>query len=202
MSDPFGAGASFGLLALERGVREYFETNSVSARVDFGWAERFRKDNQGPGNANRVLVMPGLFDPSTGEPKAVPAGRLDRNGPADFVSTPTESIRVLAWLHENATIAVWACNPDVPTDSRETYGAVTRLRMLTIQALHNCVDPMTGVGIGFGNIEDWGDTTWSLPPGEKAFGREFMFSLVLRVPMLDAPVGLAYGTPIVERAAP
>ena len=199
--DPYGIGASFGLLALERGVRAYFDANTISASVAFGWTERYRKDNQGPGSANRVTLMPGRFDPSTGEPKAIPAGRLDRAAAADFVETDEFSQRVLAWLHEDVSVSVWAANPDVPKDPRESYGAITRLRMLTIQALHNAVDPQTSVGAGFGNIEDWGDTTWSLPPGEAAFGREFMFGLVLRVPMLDAPVRLAFPQPVIERAA-
>lgn len=199
--DPFGAGATFGLLALERSIKDYFAQNTISAAVDFGWTARFRKDNQGAGQANRVIVMPGKFDPSTGEPRAVPAGRIDRNGPSDFVDIGAERIRVLAWIHEDVTLAVWASDPTAAKDERLAYGTSRHLTMVTIQAIHNAVDPLTGAPVGFGNIEDYGDTTWTLPPGEVAFGREFMFGLVLRSPWLAAPFGVAFPTPVIERAA-
>jgi len=200
MGDPLGIDAAFGLLALERGMRAYFNANSISAQVAFGSTARSRKDNAGPGGANRVVIIPGRFDPSTGEPKPLAAGRLDRDGPADFVSLSDVEYRVIAWLHEAATVAVWACNTEVPRDERESYGAVSRLRMSTVQALHNAVDPLTGVPIGFGNLEDWGETTWTLPPGEAAYGKEFMFGLVLRVPVLEAPVSLAFPSPSIQRS--
>jgi hypothetical protein len=198
-TSPFGAAASFGASALKRGLARYFTNAGVTTSVLFGWTARSRKDNQGPGGANRVCVMPGKFDPSTGQPKPVGAGRINRNSAQDFAQTATETYRILAWRDEDVTIAVWAANPELPQDEEQAYGASLLLQMLTIQAIHNAVDPLTQTNAGFGQIEDYGDTTWSLPPGEQAFGREFMLGLVLRVPMLDAPIELAFPQPVIDR---
>jgi len=186
------------LLALRRAVADYFTTNNVSASVYLGWKPRSRQDNQGPGGSNRVVFIPGDFDPSSGEPKALKAGALDRDAPQNHVDLDPRQ-RAVAWWHPIVTCSVWACDPSAPQDEAGQIAATDDLFNATCAALHNAVDPVTGTAIGFGNIEEFGDTMWTLPPVESAFGRELTFRFVLLSPRFDAPTGLAYPSPAVNR---
>jgi len=94
---------------------------------------------------------------------------------------------------------VWACDPSAPQDEAGQIAATDDLFNSTCAALHNAVDPVTGTAIGFGNVEEYGDTMWTLPPVESAFGRELTFRFVLLSPRFDAPTGLAYPSPAVNR---
>jgi hypothetical protein len=187
-----------GLLALKRGVAEYFEAQSVSASVRVGWTARNRQDNAGPGGANRVVFIPGEFDPTSGAPKVLRAGKIDRDGEQNFVDLDPR-LRVLAWWHEAVTCSVWAVDSDHPQDEELQIEATETLLEQTIQGIHNAVDPDTGTNVGFANIEDFGEPFWVLPPGEMAFGRELVFGFVLYVPLFDAPTGIAYPSPAVGR---
>jgi hypothetical protein len=190
-----------GLLALVRGVRAYFEGNNVSAAVWLGWTKRSRTDNQGPGGANRVVFIPGEDAAQPGAPKVLKAGVLDRMAPQQHV-TLNPRLRALAWWHEPVTVSVWAVDADHPQDEEGQIAATEDLLELTIQALHNAVDPTSGLGVGFANIEEWGPPSWTLPPVEAPFGRELTFSFVLLVPLFDQPQGLAFPGPVVTRKPP
>jgi hypothetical protein len=183
-----------GLGGLVRGVRVYFEANAVDANVSIGWTARYRQDNQGAGGANRVIFIPGEDAAAPGPPKILKSGAFDLDGAQNFVATNAngERLRTLAWNHEPVTVSVWAVDPDRPQDEEAQYEATILLVAATIQAIYNAVDPQTGAGAGYANIEAWGDSAWTLPPGEMAFGRERTFGLVLLVPYFDAAVTMAY----------
>lgn len=187
-----------GLLGLVRGVRAYFAAQEINAVVAVGWNKRNRIDNQGPSGAARVVFIPGEFDPTSGAPKVLKGGAMDRNAPQDHVAL-NPRLRTLAWWHETVTVCVWAVDPLKPQDEESQIGATEGLRELTLQAIHNSVDPETGTGAGFANIEEWGDTFWTLPPGEAGFGREITFSFTLLVPIFDQPIALAFPGPAVSR---
>lgn len=187
-----------GLLALERGVRAYFQQFGVAATVDVGWTARSRQSNQGPGGAARVVFIPGRYKAGEGAPSSLDAGTLGRIGEQNQ-DDGDPALRALAWWPYPVTCSVWAVDPDQPTDERGQIGAVEDLLELTIQAIHNAVDPVTQTNVGFANVLEWGPATWTLPPGERAFGRELTFTFVLQVPLRDQPVSLAHPQPNVNR---
>lgn len=187
-----------GLLGLVRGVAAYFGANMISAQVVAGWKARDRKDNAGPGGANRVVFMPGDFDAGAGGPKPLPAGRISRNAPQNFPELTGDG-RALAWWEYSATVSVWAVSIDRPQDEEAQIEAVEELLEQTVRAMHNAVDPATATPAGFGNILEWGDAAWTLPPKEQAFGRELCFGFTLLVPLLDQPYGIAFPSPVVNR---
>jgi hypothetical protein len=188
-----------GLGGLARGVRAYFLANDVTAEVRLGWHPRNRQDNAGPGGANRVVLIPGLVDPTSGAPKVLKGGRLDHDAPMNFHLDAQIRMMPRAWWHELVTCCVWAANPDRPTDEEAQIESVETLLELTIQALTEAVDPVTGYAAGFANLDELGDVSWTLPPGENAFGRELSFVFEFLVPLYDAAVGLAYPQPAIGR---
>lgn len=192
-----------GIVALVGGVRRYFEVNEIPAVVALGWTKRYRQDNQGPGGACRVVFTPGVTDGSGGAPKVLRAGRIDRDAEqGQVVVANGVRLRALGWWHAPYTVSVWGVNPERPTDEAEQIIATKRLLQLTIRAMHNAVDPVTGQGAGFANIEELGDVNWTLPPGEMAFGRELTFGFVLLEPEFDQPIELAFPGPAIERDPP
>lgn len=190
-----------GILALVRGVREYFDENDVSARVEVGWTKRFRTDNQGPGGGNRVVFIPGEDAAQPGAPKILKGGVLDRNAPQNHVAY-NPRMRALAWGHEPLTVCVWALDPERPQDEEAQIEATEDLFELTLQGIHNAVDPRTGSNAGFANIEEWGPMAWTLPPGEQSFGRERTFTFVLLVPYFDKSMEVAFPMGAVTRNPP
>jgi len=189
-----------GLPALVRGVRAYFAAQSLDVSVALGWTRRSRQDNQAPGGAQRVVFIPGEFDPATGAPKAQRGGTIDLTGAQNHVTVDAGRRRNLALDHAVATVSLWAVDPARPQDEEGQIVATEALRELTFQAIHAAVDPETGMAVGFGNIESWGDWYWTLPPGEAAFGREITFQLVLRAPIFAPPISQAFATGAVARS--
>lgn len=187
-----------GLLALVRGMRAYLEANSFQVPVRVGWNVRNRIDNQGPGGGNRIILVPGEFDPSSGVPRAQRAGLIDRDAPQNHVELDPQ-VRALAWWHEAITCSVWAVDAEKPQDEEHQISATETLLELTVQAIHNAVDPETMTPVGFGNLQGWGQAVWTLPPGEMGFGRELTFGFTLLVPLFDAAIGLAHPQPAVSR---
>ena len=199
---------------LVRGVQAYFDSQNITATVRLGWTPRDRQDNQGPGGANRVVFIPGEFDPSTSAapPKALKAGTADRDGEQNYVDVNGVRYRAVAWNHDSYTCSVWAADPDEPNDQGRQIAATLCLREQTRAAIYNSVDPQQvadnnqslegaifPVSAGFANIEEWGQMYWTLPPGEMGFGRELTFSFVLYSVEFDAPITLAYPQPAVAR---
>lgn len=187
-----------GLLGLVRGVRAYFVAQSVDVVVAVGWNKRNRQDNQGPGGASRVVFIPGEFDPTSGAPKVLKGGTMDRDGVQNHVGL-NPRMRALAYWHEPITVCVWAVDVRQPKDEEAQIGATEALREMTVRAIHLAVDPETGAAAGFANIEEWGDTFWTLPPGEAAFGREITFGFTLLVPIFDQAIDTATPAPALTR---
>jgi hypothetical protein len=189
-----------GLVGLARGLRSYFASVNCSAAVLVGWNARARQDNSGAGGANRVVLVPGVFDPSAGAPKVLKAGRIDRDGPMNFYADPTLRMVPVAWWHEGVTCSVWAVDPTAPTEEERQIEATESLLELTVQGLKNSVDPVTGMAAGFADLETFGDVAWTLPPAEMSYGRELTFGFELFVPLYDAAIGLVYPQAAVARS--
>lgn len=189
-----------GIVGVARGIRAFFATNEISAVVRVGWVDRNRQTNQGPGGANRVVLIPGVFDATSGgPPKPLKAGRIDRDGPSHAYDDKTVRMRTVAFWHEAVTCMVWGVDPDFPTDEERQIEATEGLLELTLRALKNSVDPESGMSAGFANLETFGDAVWTMPPAEMSFGRELAFGFELLVPLYDQPYGKAYPQAAVSR---
>ena len=184
--------------AFVNAVAAYFVAAGITATVDLGWTKRYRQDNQGPGGANRVIFIPGEFDASPGAPRVLKYGAIDLNGAQNQVSLAPR-LRTIAWLHAPYTCSVWGYDASDPTNERKQIVATKNLLRLTMQAMQNGRDPVSGQATGGANVEAWGIAGWTLPPGEMGFGRELTFEFVLIEPQYDAGVDLAYPSPAVAR---
>jgi hypothetical protein len=183
---------------LVRGVRAYFDANGIAAKVSAGWTARYRQDNQGPGGASRVVFVPGDFDPGGGPPKVLDGGEIDRDGAMNQIGL-NPSLRTLAWHHAVYTACVWGVHPEKPQDEEAQLWATKALLHRTVRAMHLAVDPETGQGAGFGNIESWGKLRYTLPPGEMGYGREAVFRFVLLEPLFDQEIEQAFPDAVVTR---
>jgi hypothetical protein len=198
-----------GILGLARGMRAFFASPLTPSPngapvVAVGWTPRSRQDNQGAGGAGRIVLIPGEFDAtSPATPKSLRAGTIDRDFEQNFVGNQgnlvgNQNMRIRAMWHAALTCSVWAVDPDQPQDEEGQIGATEDLLEFAIQALHYAVDPVTGQTVGAANVE-YGEASWTLPPGEAGFGRELTFGIVIRVPLFDPPTVLAFPKPAIAR---
>jgi hypothetical protein len=180
-----------GLIALSDGVRAYFEANDVAASVPpLGWNQRTRWTNQGPGGGSRVIFMPGEFD-----------GGLDarplKGGPFRK-ARHTHDVRELAWWDKLATMSVWGANPEALTDEQAQIDATEELLERAFEAVHNAVDPVSGIPVGLADII-WHDSSWTLPPSERAFGREILVTFTHAGPLYARPTPAVFPLAVVSR---
>lgn len=119
-----------------------------------GWKQREQQLNQGPGQANRVLFIPGTFPDGADQGRMLPPVR--RKGPY---------YRVLATFRRIVTVSIWAVDNAAPgnLDNEELQiVAIGRLRSLVFAALHSVAlgdfrregpvkrDPSTSKNMSFG----------------------------------------------------
>ena len=189
----------FSLAQLALGMQAFIATATVDAQktganplpiqasVSFGWREREKIINQGPGGASRIVVIPG--NPRTGA-----AGKFTRGHQTS--SNP----RVLLTWSKLATLSVWGVDTTSLTNEAKQAVATETLVELAVQALHNAVDPDTGDPLGVGNIT-WGDPEWGAPSNtNQYFGRELLISFTQHGPLFDqAYAVITNATAVVSR---
>jgi hypothetical protein len=213
------APAKNGLLALRDGVAAYFLAQGVPATVgQVGIKYRYFQVNEGPGGAMRVVFMPGEYDGSdaprtrrggTLSPPRKASGQDSKrfavpslSDPSGFVPGPsTLNPAPLASNTEIATVSVWAVDPLDPQDEESAYIATFDLFELTLEAMHRAVDPDTGVHVGVANLRP-GDYLWSTPVGERAFGRELLYSFEHKGLFFFQPIDKATPQPAIHRNPP
>lgn len=165
---------SFGLAALAGGMQVYLANAGSTATCSFGWREREKILNQGPGGASRIVVIPG--DPDSGD-----AGTFERG---HQVST---NPRVLLTWAKLATLSVWGVNAsseaNLQNESLQAT-ATENLLELAVQALHNAVDPETGDRLGVAQIR-WQSLKWSTRNTNMYFGRELLCPFIQKGPLFD-----------------
>jgi len=214
-----------GLLALRDGMAANFEAWGVMATVGVvSFKERWRQDNQGPGGANRVLLMPGAHDGSE-TPKSVDGGELTKPRHTHA------QVRELAGWNKLVTMSVWAVDASSETakaDAASQIEAVEDLLELAVRAAHNAVIlgpaappeplaqgtaianggqamqtlvPPAPLAVGLADIV-WGKVRWIQPPVEWAFGLELLVQLVHRGPLFDVFEDHAFPSPVVHRNPP
>lgn len=147
------------ITALASGVRSFFVDNGVTASVSVGWKAPTKRINEGPGGANRVVLIP--TDPS---------GRAGR-----FVigTTTHHTPKPIATWEQNIVVAVWAVDassPDALADDEKQFTAVNDL-------LENTMEAIRGVAHAAAIP---GEINFLLEPLELAYGREARVSYVLK----------------------
>lgn len=167
-----------GIRALVDGVRAYFEEHEITAVVAAGWKVRLDQNNQGPGRANRVVIVPGDLNGKAGK-IVQPLERGERL--IGDPSHPDGSTRAIADWDRVVTLSIWAYDGDFPNDELAQIIAVETLLELTKRA----VDRVAGASV------TWGDSAWS-PPKERQFGAELLVGLTFSQPLYDEPRERAY----------
>jgi hypothetical protein len=172
-----------GLIALANGMRKYFETYGISANIaTCGWNQRPQILNQGAGQANRVLLIPGKQ----------PSGSAGAGGTLTRDSRPsTTNPRALLTWRKDVTMSVWAVDTTDTHNEELQIAAAEQLLEYAIQAAHSAVDPDTNVNVGLAAIE-WGSVRYTIPPGEMRFGNEILVEFVHKCPIFDQTLSLAY----------
>jgi hypothetical protein len=171
-----------GTKRLVAGIRTYFESHNVTAAVSVGPRELERKDNQGPGGTNRVVIVP--FDPKSGAGGTVrPPVHV---GPLDVMSevepeVRVGSVRAIADWQRLMLVEVWARDAEDPeNDELNTY-AVEDLLEQTKRAF---------AATGLADVE-WGATIWVTPP-ERHNGLAVRVAVTFSHPLFDAPIEVAF----------
>jgi hypothetical protein len=188
-----------GLAALVSGLGDYFVSIGVTAKVGFGLKARASQLNQGPGGANRVILIPGKIDPSAGPPKVVDAGTFSQ--PRQTSQNP----RPLAWWHKVVTCSIWAVDASTPAvlqDELAQYVAAVNLLEATYQGLHNAIytDPSdrSKFNVGLADLQ-LDASLWVSPPSEQAFGRELVVYFTHNGPIFDRAIDITTPKPAISR---
>ena len=197
-----------GLLALTAGLAAYFDAQGIKVVVGFGWKARTELLNQGPGGANRVIVMAGRVPADVGTPGSIDAGQITQpRFPTPLNNVPRGQPRPLRQMKHLVSVSIWGVAAQGYTgglglgDEADQYAATLDLLESTIQGLQNAVwvDP-TGkphpVGLADLRFEQ---ATWVRPPVEMAFGRELLVFLTHNGPLFDVLPGTATPAPAVGR---
>jgi hypothetical protein len=187
-----------GLIALSDGVRAQFDTLGVPAVVTpVGWKYRSFVVNQGPGGAARVSFMPGKIDPSSpAPPKVADAGTFEQptftsNG-GRFNGLNANPRRLIDW-RRIVSLSVWAVDTTDTSNDELQFAALENLVEATYAAMHNAVDPVTGVNVGLADINIT-QAVYTRPPVEGAFGMELVAYFEHLGPLYDNPIGIVIPT--------
>lgn len=190
-----------GLIALADGMRAYFAQQKVPAVVTpVGWKYRSFVLNQGPGGGSRVCLIPGKIDPSAGTPpKVSEAGRFSQPhfGDAGSGGGYANPRRLANW-ERVVTLSVWAVDARDLRNDELQFAALEDLVEATYQAMHNAVDPVTGINVGLADVV-LEDAVWVLPPAEIAFGRELVAYFRHFGPLFDAGDNVVTPKPAIAR---
>lgn len=177
------------------GIRAYFTKYGVTSVVDVGFRARARQDNQGPGRANRVVLLPG----DTGGR----AGRIFevREGGERPIYDPADPTKIVAYVRtigdweRSFVVSVWACDTTTDAQARSELAqivAVTHLLEWTKRAIDS---------VGFARLV-YGDTTFTIPK-TTSLGQEVLLSVTYRHPLFDIPREVTPNvTPMITKSGP
>lgn len=141
---------------------------AASPSVVFGWREPVKKDNQGPGGANRVVVQPGDAGGKVGDLEG--AKLPGRNPPP------------IATMIEVATIWMWAQDPNDSSELGQWRAA---------RRLHDVVVPII-IRTFRGRWKQL-SKVWVRPELERRFGAEMQMVIALEAMIPDDVVPQAPG---------
>ncbi len=179
-----------GVAALFQGVKDYFDAIGDGTSVVFGYRERAKQINQGLGQANRVIFLPGDPNGSGGKLGATPrdVGRRQLN---DEDGNRIADIRPLASWERQFSISIWGVDKDAPRDELAQAVATENLFEHTLRAIEGFE------GAGGMNLA-WGAVTWTVAK-ENTFGTELLVGLALAHPLMEAPEEVGFPGFTLER---
>lgn len=152
-------------------VKTQLAADASTANVVFGWRERTKRNNQGPGSANRVVFEPGEDKGKAGEYTAPVKDRR---------AWGTRSIRSLQTFKETCTVECWAYDETAPNDELAQYTAARHLHDHVVRAIY--LSPR----VGHGSFEIK-DPTWITDKKELRFGAAIKFTLIVQAKIADDP---------------
>lgn len=163
------------VLALEQlfaDLQADFAADGASTVFAFGRKEVTKQINQGPGRANRIVFVPGLY----------PGGDLGKDLPP---RNPGRSPRSIATLGEVFTVLVWAYDGAAPENEFKQYKAARLLyddwRAALYRATH-ADEPLDAPTVGRVSILD---QRWVTEKNERRFGAEIQIVCVVEAMVPD-----------------
>lgn len=182
-------GKKSGLTILRDGVAKYFADRSIPIEVArVGAKYRSFKSNQHVlTGANRVVFIPGDFDPTSAQTKARPYGVLNRETRnASSVVNPRE----LASWERPITISIWAApHPGKAEAEDDSIAVVEDMLELVVRACQF---------VQMSQIM-FGEVVIVAPPVEQSYGAELLLSAIQRGPLLDETLEYTQATAVVPR---
>ncbi len=178
-----------GVAVLMAGVQNYFDSVGDGTSVRFGYRERAKQINQGLGQANRVIFLPGDVNGAGGKLAPTPrdVGRRELFDGPEHVAT----IRPLASWERQFSISIWGVDTTAPRDELKQAVATENLFEQVVRAVEGFV------GAGGMNVA-WGAVNWTVAK-ENTFGTELLVGLALAHPLLDVPEEVGYPGFTLER---
>jgi len=143
--------------------------HAITANVVFGWRELAKQVNQGPGQANRVVFVPGT----------VPDGDMGKDLPA---RNPGRVPRPIATVAEIVTIEVWGYDASAPENELKQYEAARFLYDAVRAAVYRSSH-------GTYTIEG---QNWVTEKTERRFGAAIRIELAIQAMIPDAPPSWVY----------
>lgn len=172
--------------ALQDGIIADFAARSISASVTYGWRERTKSINQGPGGANRVVIVPSDLDGNGGDMGATakyPGAQTvyDMTTPEP---TPVGRVRSLRDWPRLGVISIWAHDDTDPTNERLQTEAVEQLQREVMRAVNRV------------EAQDfkWTKTRWTVSPTELRNGAELLMWFTVRDSIFDVPDEFVFPT--------
>ncbi len=142
-------------------VKARFVEEEITAAVLYGRKALGRKDNQGPGTANRVIIAPGTPDGAR--------GKLRPRSPRNRLQTDR-------FIHARlVTIQVWGYDGSAPSDEAKQDDALEFLFQATMRAIQ---DSLNAEGHGAKSIYE-AECTYPIAPTERVHGA--MCQVILEV---------------------
>ncbi len=144
------------LSELRDGIKARLEAEGRTTNVLFGRAHLHRRDGQGPGTANRVVIAPGTPDGQRGAWGA----------PTHVHRAPPDRMRHRRWV----TVQIWSYDGTAPIDEAAQDDALEALVQCVMRAAHDVVlgDAHHTVGEVPGIYE--AEESYPLAPTERRHG--------------------------------
>jgi hypothetical protein len=108
--------------------------------------------------------------------------------------------RPLRSWHKIVSVSIWGVDTTDTSNDELQFSATEQLLEWTVQAMQSAVDPVTGIAVGLADVEI-SDAVWTLPPVDRAFGRELVLYFVHHGPLFDAYVEHTTPQPAIIKGA-
>lgn len=178
--------AKSGLVALRDHIASYFANYAVPVTVaPVGLKYRsFNLNQTFPGNANRIVVIPGEFDGNL-SPAPRKGGAMSRG---QRQATSVINPRELALWERTFTLSIWSGSSQGNEEE-----AVIQSDLILEQTVRACMS-LAIAGAPTPAAVRWSEVTVNAPPVEGMFGIELLVGGTLLCPMFDVTLEIAQAT--------